>query len=486
MSKKVLIAGIKHETNTFASKKTDLADYQARSWIIGPQLITEFQGVKNEYGGMIDAAQEYGFELLPVLAADAQPGGFVTRRVFELAKTSILAALRRERYDGVLLVLHGAMVIEDEDDGEGELLQAIRSVDKQIPIIATLDMHCNFTQRMFENATAFFAYDTYPHVDMYERGLEAGRLMGRVLKGECQPTMGYQQLPLISPGLPTSAQPMQDLMSMVHTLELNEQVEGISLLQGFRMADIPDTGMSILTVTDANPQLAFELVEQLATAVLACKEQFRRTPIPLEQAVNKAILMKDGPIVLADISDNPGSGAPCDGTQLLAALLAKGAKNTVFAKIYDPESVARAIEAGVGNVVELKLGGKTEAACMHGAPLQVSGVVRTIKDGQFRNTGPMSRGLLVNAGQLVVVDIADIEVLISSVRVQPYDAEIIRHVGIKPEEKNIVVVKSLAHFRASYGEFAKEIIEVDLPGLAAINVAAIPYKNVRRPIYPLD
>ena len=486
MSKKVLIAGIKHETNTFASKKTDLESYKARSWLMGPQIISAFTGVKNEYGGMIDAADEFGFELVPVVAADAQPGGLVTRNAFDLAKKSIIMALTRSEYDGILLVLHGAMVVEDEHDGEGELLHSIRNLDKHIPIIATLDMHCNFTKRMFDNATAFFGYDTYPHVDMYERGLEAGRLMGRLLSAECRPTMAYRQIPMISPGIPTAAQPMQDLMDLVGRLEAQPDVLGISYMQGFRMADTPDTGMSVLAITDANMPLAESIAERLANATLARKTEFKRIPVELTQAVSRAIAAEQYPVVLADISDNPGSGAPCDGTQLLAELLRQGAEDVVFAKIYDPESVQRAVQAGVGNMVELELGGKTESTGMHGEPLRVSGRVRTLKDGVFKNTGPMSRGLVVDAGQLAVVDIEGIAVLISSIRVQPYDAEIIRHVGIKPEKKKIVVVKSLVHFRASYGEFAKEIIEVDLPGLAAINVMSIPYVNIRRPIYPLN
>lgn len=279
---------------------------------------------------------------------------------------------------------------------------------------------------------------------------------------------------------------MRNLMELVHELEEQDKVLGISYMQGFRMADTPDTGVSVLAITDDEPALAERITVQLVTNTMEHKIEFKRTPVPLEQAVIRALTAAHGPVVLADISDNPGSGAPGDGTQLLAELIKQGAKNAVFANIYDPESVERAIQAGLGNIVELELGGKTESKAMHGAPLLVSGKVCAIKDGKFHNTGPMSCGLLVNAGQLVVVNIAGIEVLISSVRVQPYDAEIIRHVGIKPEERHIVVVKSLAHFRASYGAFAREIIEVDLPGLAAINVATIPYKNVRRPIYPLD
>lgn len=484
--KRILLAGIKHETNTFATGTTGMKEYEERTLLLEGDVTEYFAGTKTEYGGMMAAAHEQGFSIIPVIAADAQPGPKVTRAVFDFVKTKIVKRLQQEKFDGILLVLHGAMVLTDNFDGEGELLETIRLYAKDIPIVATLDMHCNLTQRMVVNADAFFAYDTYPHIDMFERGYEAGLAMANILSGNLKPCMCFRRLPLISSSMPTSSEPMKSLMEKIFHLEARANVTAISFLQGFRLADIPDMGVCILAVTNDQAALAKELVDILAESVFAKKQLFQRQPTPANEAVQRAIAANQGPIILADISDNPGSGGPCDGTQLLAELIRQKAKNTLVVLIRDPESVARVVEAGVGNKVSLRLGGKTESSIMHGDPLPLEATVKTITDGCFHNKGKMSRGMLIDVGRLVVVETDGIEILISERKHQPYDLEIIRRVGISPEDKKIILVKSLAHFRADYAPIAKEIIEVDLPGVAAINPRMIPYKNVLRPVYPLD
>lgn len=298
--------------------------------------------------------------------------------------------------------------------------------------------------------------------------------------------MRSRRLPLISSSLPTGSEPMKSLMESVFASERKAGVTAISFLQGFRLADIPDMAVSLLAVTDGDAALAEKIVDELAKEVMAKKHLFQRQPTPLAEAVARAIAAPEGPIVLADISDNPGSGGPCDGTQLLAELLRQKASDALVVLIRDPESVERVVKAGVGSKVSLLLGGKTESASLHGEPLALEVTVKTITDGRFRNKGKMSRGMLIDVGRLVAVETGGIEILISERKHQPYDLEIIRRVGICPEDKKIILVKSLAHFRADYAPIAKEIIEVDLPGVAAINPAIIPYQNVTRPIYPLD
>lgn len=484
--KRILLAGMKHETNTFATGSTGMREYEDRTLLLGDEAAAYFAGTKTEYGGMLDAAAEDGLELVPVVAADAQPGPKVAREVFDFVLSRITERLAAEAFDGILLVLHGAMVLEDAYDGEGELLSAIRQAAPSVPIVATLDMHCNLTEKMLMNASAFFAYDTYPHIDMYERGYEAGKAMAEILNGKLQPVMRSRRLPLISSSLPTGSEPMKSLMESVFASERKAGVTAISFLQGFRLADIPDMAVSLLAVTDGDAALAEKIVDELAKEVMAKKHLFQRQPTPLAEAVARAIAAPEGPIVLADISDNPGSGGPCDGTQLLAELLRQKAADALVVLIRDPESVERVVKAGVGSKVSLLLGGKTESASLHGEPLALEVTVKTITDGRFRNKGKMSRGMLIDVGRLVAVETGGIEILISERKHQPYDLEIIRRVGICPEDKKIILVKSLAHFRADYAPIAKEIIEVDLPGVAAINPAIIPYQNVTRPIYPLD
>ena len=484
--KNVLLAGMKHETNTFATGRTGLIHYQERTLLSGEEITKYFAGTKTEYAGMLDAGADEGFLLVPAIAADAQPGPKVTREIFEFVKNKIIEKLDGEKFDGILLVLHGAMVVEDCFDGEGELLKEIRNHAGDIPIVATLDMHANLTQAMLDNATALFAYDTYPHIDMYERGYEAGVTMSKILSGTLNPFMQYRRLPLISSSLPTTSEPMKSLMEQVFALEKTPDVISISFLQGFRLADIPDMGVSILVVTNQNAQVGKKIIDTMEMEVLKQKKVFQRKPMPLEEAVKKAIAAERGPIILADISDNPGSGGPGDGTQLLAELIKQGAANVAVALIKDADSVEKAVAAGVGKNVKLCLGGKTESSDLHGETLELEGIVRTITDGRFYNKGKMNQGMLIDVGRLVVVDVNGIEILISERKHQPYDPEILRRVGICPEDKKIILVKSLAHFRAAYEPLAKEIFEVDLPGVAAINPAKIPYQNVLRPIFPLD
>lgn len=217
--KRILLAGMKHETNTFATGSTGMREYEDRTLLLGDEAAAYFAGTKTEYGGMLDAAAEDGLELVPVVAADAQPGPKVAREVFDFVLSRITERLAAEAFDGILLVLHGAMVLEDAYDGEGELLSAIRQAAPSVPIVATLDMHCNLTEKMLMNASAFFAYDTYPHIDMYERGYEAGKAMAEILNGKLQPVMRSRRLPLISSSLPTGSEPMKSLMESVFASE---------------------------------------------------------------------------------------------------------------------------------------------------------------------------------------------------------------------------------------------------------------------------
>ncbi len=481
----ILLAGIKHETNTFARTGTSFKQFKERVFLEEEEIISYFKNTKTECGGMLASLEEHGHTPIPVIMADAQPGGIVDLAVADYVCEKIIQKASAEKPEAILLVLHGAMVLDSQQDGEGYILEKIRAVCKNIPIIATLDMHANLTEKMMQNADAFFAYDTYPHIDLFERGKEAADFLAKILKSGFNYCMKFTKLPLISSSLPTTAGIMQQIMRKVHELEACDKIISVSFLQGFRLADIRDLSVSIIVIA-ADADTADNAISILSTMAMQNKEKFTRSAVAAADAVAMAINAAEGPVVLADISDNPGSGAPGDGTQLLAELLKQNAQNAVMVLIKDPESIGRIIAAGVTNTVELNLGGKTEAEEFHGKPLQLTAKVKTICDGIFYNKGEMSKNMCINVGRLAVVEVNGIEILISERKHQPYDPEILRRTGITPEDKKIIAVKSLAHFRAAYSKFAKEIIEVDLPGIAAVNPEKIPYKNVRRPIYPLD
>jgi microcystin degradation protein MlrC len=488
MTKKILIGELKHETNSFIPQKTDRRAYENFHLKLGDEVIPYFEGVETELKGMMTAFSEDGIDFLPVIGAEAMPGGPVTREFFDFALNVVLEALRNDGpFDGVLLALHGAMVLEDSFDAEGELLSAIRGVvGPDMPVMITLDLHANVTAEMQRCSTVTVGYDTYPHIDMYLRGYEAAKIMARTLRGEIRPVMRYRRIPLLSPTIPTSKQPYAGIMKRVEEMERIPGVVSVSVMHGFAWSDIPEVGVSVVAVTDGDELFAESLVDELAERIWSERTLFVKNLLPPGDAVRRALESPLRPVLLADTSDNPGGGAPTDGTQLLAELLRQKARDTAFALIVDPESVEAAIRAGVGERVHLRLGGKTAPKEHHGAPLEIEGKVLTIADGRYTIRGPMCTGLRIEMGRTAVVDVDGIEVVITELRTQPWDAEVFRRLGIEPSNRKVLVVKSAAHFRASFEPIAKEIFEVDLPGLVSNNFANFQFHNILRPVFPLD
>ncbi|MGI6603584.1 MAG: M81 family metallopeptidase [bacterium] len=486
MGKRVLIGEFKHETNVFCSTKTDIPQFQARSLKLGDEILPFFKGVRVEMGGIIAGCEEEGLEMVPSVAANAMPGGLVTQEAFEFVRDEMVKAIKSVgSVDGIVLSLHGAMVVENYSDGEGMLLTALREVvGPDVPIMASLDHHTNLTNTMLEQATALFAYDTYPHIDQYDRGYEAAKTMARVLRGEINPVMHGKRVPILAPALQTAKAPMKDFLEMAHRWEEDPRVISVSVIAGFPWADIPDCGCAVIAVTDEDGKLAQEIVDSIADNIWARREECVLTPVPLEEAVRRAMEAPEGPVVLADVADNPGGGGSGDTIYILKELLRQGAKNVAMAIIWDPETIEQAVAAGVGSRIKVRLGGKMEPQFPDS--IEVEATVKTIADGIFINKGPMGRGLRNDVGRLVALDIDGIEVVIPERRIQPWDPEIFRRVGIEPTDKQIVVVKSSLHFRAAFTPIASEIIEVDAPGITAINFHQFNFKNVTRPIFPLD
>jgi len=483
---RVLIAEFKHETNTFCYEKTGKEQFENRYIRYGEEIIDFFKDTKVEMGAFIDVSRKENFEIIPAIAANGWPAGPVTHDTFDLVKTNIIDTINKEKnIDAILLSLHGAMVLEDAPDGEGEILEAIRKiVGKDIPIMVSLDLHANITEKMVKNTNGLFPFDNYPHTDMYDRGYEAAVNLVRMLRKEIKPVIRIKKLPLLSPCLETEKKPHREFLDMAHHWEENPKVISVSIVAGFPYADIYEGGVTVIAQTNDDIPLAEKIVDQIGKAIMKKHKDFIRKTASIEEAVKIGMESSETPIVLADIADNPGGGSPGDGTKILRKLIEMKATNVGFANISDPETVEQAINAGVGASVNVKLGGKSKYNL--GEPVKASAVVKTIIDGKFINKGPMSRGLRNNLGRTVVLDINGIEVIVTERRFQPWDPEIFRRVGIEPKEKQIIVVKSALHYRAAFGELAKKMIDVDAPGLAPANVNFLDLKNIRRPIFPLD
>ena len=485
MARRILIGECKHETNSFAANHTNLSDFNARYYKNAGEMISFFRGVGCEVGGFIDVCEAASAVIIPSVAANAMPGGKVTREAFNRIRGDLYAVARKEKIDGVLLSLHGAMVVEDSDDGEGELLEGLREiVGDDVPIACVLDLHANITDRMTRYADVLVGYDENPHVDTYERASEVAKILLETLAGEVRPAMAKRRVPILCPPSNSRMEPIATYLALAHEWEQNPDVVSVTLFHGFFRADIPDASMSVVAVTDNNPELSLRITEDIAGRLIADRARFVKNMAGPEEAVGRALSAKSFPVVLADVSDNPGGGAAGDATHVLKALLTAGANNVALAVIVDPETVEQAARAGIGARIQVKLGGKSEP--VSGTPVETEAVVKSLTDGNFRNKGPVHRGLAVTSGLTAVLGIDGIDVVVCSTRLQPQDPEIFRRNGIDPMDKNILVVKSAQHYRAAYEEIASEIIEVDAPGLASQHPKHFPFTRIGRPAFPLD
>ena len=484
--------GLLHETNTFAQGLTPLGDFERAGGFPGlargADIMAAHRGTRDCMGGFIAAAEAAGdVELVPLIWTFPQPSGTVEQAAFEAVLGQLLQHLREAGpVDGVLLDLHGAMVTEAHSDGEGEILRRVREVvGPDLPVVATLDLHANIGPQMVRHTTCLVGYDTYPHVDAYERGDEALHLLRRVCRGEIRPTAALAQIPMLigPPRQCTLISPMQELMALVHERERQPGVLTITFAGGFPFADTPETGAAIVVTTDDDPALAESTARELAAVVWDRRKDFRLRLTPVTEAISWA-LAHGGPVILADGSDNPGGGAPCDGTVMLQALIAAGAPRSTVAVIADPEAVAAACEAGAGHTVTLTVGGKTDDR--HGAPLTLTGTVRQLADGNYVNEGPMFTGGRAAMGRTVVFVVGDIEIIMTERRVQPYDTQALRSLGIEPSERLLIGLKSAVHFRAAYGPLAKRIFDLATPGIHNPDVTQYDYRHLRHPIWPLD
>jgi len=485
--KKIIIAEFKHETNSFAPELTDENKFRDRDYLFGDQILKRFTGAKNELGGFIDYfAGKEEYELIPVLAFNAQPGGIVTQAVYDTAQAKLLEAVHQvQGLSGILLALHGAMVVENLQDGEGELLAALRQeAGRDVPIIASLDLHANLTQKMVENADGLFPFDYYPHTDSFEAGLRASKCMDRTLKGDLHPVLRCCKLDLLLPYMPTAEPIMKKYVQKAQALRYKGDIYNVNICHGFFSADIYEQGMAVVAVTNNDPSLAQTVADSLGKEIWEDRANFRRNFYTIDQAIDEAVNSEGKPFVFADVADNPGSGATGDSTHMLRRFLERKVENVAVAAIYDPETVAKAEQAGVGAKLKVDLGGKL-CPDITGGPITCEAYVRAITDG-VHYTKDFCKGTLTYLGKTAVLVINGIQVLVSSVRTQPWDLEAFRTNGITPEDAKILAVKSAVHYRESYGTIAHKMIDVELPAIAPQNPEMMQYQRTRRPIYPLD
>lgn len=479
---------LSHETNMFSSVKTELRHFKERALFYGEEMFEAFRGTKTSIGGVMDAAAANDIELVPTVAANAMPSGIVTAEAYRFLKEKILDDIKKSgKIDGVVALLHGSMVAEGVGNAEGDFLHAIgQVVETSVPISCTLDLHATVTNLLIKSCDLMFGHNTNPHVDSYERAVEACNATTSMVKGEIKSVKALRKPPMMPPtiNMRTAEGPMVKIFERAYVMERDPAVINVNVAGGFPFGDTEESGFSVVVITNDDRDLAERYAQELSDFAWSIRKEFLKPLTPVPDAVTRAMKAKEGPVILADVADNPGGGGSGDGTVVLKTLLDMHAKNVGFALIKDPEAVAKAIEMGVGATVTMTVGGKTDN--FHGPPVEVTGQVKTITDGVFVHKGPMGTGSKGEIGQSVVLEVGGVDLILAERKMAPNDPEIFRRHGIEPTEKKILVLKSRGHFRAGYEPFAKEIIEVDAPGVASPNLKQFPYKHVRRPIFPLD
>ena len=488
---RLLIAMMKHETNTFSPVPTDYARFARGGGepLRGAEAIKAYRGTGTVTGAFLDIAAREGAEIVMAIAADAWPSGPVEDDAYAKMTDAICEAVAKGGYDGIMLDLHGAMVTRSYEDGEGTLLKRIRAIDPKTPIAVGLDMHANLYDEIVANATVIAGYQTYPHVDMYEAGKRAGEALIRAIRGGASPTMAWGNAPMLPHIMRqgTDDHPNKELQARAKAME-REGALAVSLFTGFPHADIRNAGLSVVVVTDNDMPKAERLRDELLHHAWDARESFVYKIERLEDSVARAKQMTEGPIVLLDHYDNAASGGTMDTTRVLAEILRQELDDVAVFAIYDPDAVQAMMKAGIGARVSLAIGGKMTMPMLpvESRPLPVSGTVRTIFDGRFRAKGPMAKGVHMDMGPSVVLDTGRVEIAVISRHIEPFDINCLLSLGIDPMQKRYVMLKSRIHWRAGLRSMAKDVVECAGVGVCTSDYSQLTFKNLRRPIYPLD
>lgn len=493
---RVVIAQMKHETNTFSPVPTPLARFAGDGELPlqGGDAYQAYKDTGSAIAAFIELAEEAGAEIVLPVAANAWPSGPVDDSAFEYIASRICAAVA-EGCDAVLLDLHGAMVTRSHDDGEGELLRRLRAIAPKLPIGVALDMHSNLFPAMAELATVIAGYQTYPHVDMFETGLRAGRAVFAQLAGRARPAQAWGQRPMLPHVMRQGSDdsPNRELQARCRELEMQGALSA-SVFVGFPNADVSQAGLSAVVVTDGDPERARSWCDELLDLAWDAREAFVYRPEALATSMQRAQQLRAGlradagPVVLLDHSDNCASGGTMDTMTVLAGILDAGLEDVAAFAICDPGAVQLMMNAGIGAELQLSLGGKLDMPSIgiKGQPLDVRGRVRLICDGRYRNRGPMARGELNHMGPTAVLDTGKVEIVIISRHVEPHDLAAFQAVGIDPASKRYLMLKSRVHWRAGLRGLAGAVVECAGTGVCTSDYAALPFKNVRRPMYPLE
>lgn len=480
------IIGFLHESNTFVHTKTTRKDFQLSHLHFDDEILDEWEGTHHEIGGFLEGAAQHNFEPVPIIVAIAMPSGPLTANTFEWIWTKIQQGLQKVgNLDGILLALHGATVAIDNPDADGEIVSRLRSfVGTEMPIIMTLDLHANISDRMVKGVTATILYRTTPHVDQWKRGREAAEMIVRTVKEEIQPVQAFERLPMLMNVIKhdTSEEPASILLRQLEHVLQRPSILSASIAYGFAHADVEEMGTSVIVVSDGIQEFANEGACWLADKIWQMRHHFTGNIFTPSESIRKALTSNGQPVIISDVGDNVGGGAPGNSTILLEEMLRQGATNSLIV-LWDSQRVEECISRGVGSEVSIQVGSNS-----HGQPVAITGRIRTISDGKFFEAEPRHGGRSQNnQGLTVVVETAQQNtIVLTTLRMAPLSLHQILSLGINPREKKIIVVKAVVAPRAAYADIASTFILAGTPGATSINFTLLSYKHRKKPLFPWE
>lgn len=479
---KFFCASLSHETSKFSPIPTSLDNFREEG------LYLPFSGEGTAIGEMLEGSfnlakgiRARGHEAIVGPVAFAQPGRPVDRATYEAIKCDILGSLQRAMpIDGVLMFLHGAQVAENVDDCEGDILAAVRAVvGPTIPIGVASDLHGNFTPAMLRNADLVLPCLEYPHTDFDSRAEKLIDLIVKCVRREIRPVFAHRRVPMLGTYY-TTASPMREFVDWAKSFEDQDGILGVGVTHGFAWSDIEACGASVMVHTDGDEALAARTAERIAERYFQLRQEIRNPYVSVNEAVSEALAHDGRPVVIADITDNPGGGAAGDSTFLLRALLAANLQDALVGMLWDPAAAELASRAGVGARLPLRVGGKAGPAS--GAPLDVDATVLACRDDATQ----MAQGSLAPLGRSVLVQAGGIRIVLNSIRQQVFDPACFEAFGADPRTASIVVVKSQQHFHETFHPFASKIIYASPPGTVNMDYRNVDLRNVPRPMFPID
>lgn len=491
MTKRVLFGGFFHETHTFLSQHTTVADFESMALHVGDAAVSRNRGNGSPSAGFISVAEAAGWEIVPTIQMAAMPGGVVEDAAVELFRRHFFPALEQEAggLDGIYLVLHGAGVSASSNHPEADILADIQTLLAKaridVPVVCVLDLHANVPQKLIDNCSVAVAYRENPHRDAHDAAVRAARILGELME---RPGVAQVHLPtpyvLPPTGVGSADDPMRAVLAAARAIEAaDSEIVNINVMAGYAYADVPDCGFSLSASTRGDPERARAYLHDLAGVL----KQNIAKGYPRDAALDEVLAAIDalppgtGPVLLVEPADNIGGGTPGDATDLLGPLLASGRRGIVAA-LADPAAVAQCVAAGLGASVSLEIGGKTDAH--HGSPVAFSGRVVNLTDGSFElelKTSHLASMLGTHAemGPCAVIENEQAKILLSSRKMPPMDLGQLHSQGIRPEDAIYVVVKAAVSHRDAYGPIARASFNVDSAGLCTSNLPRLPYRKLK-------